>query len=90
MSLEEVNIILEIQELFSETNTNHFTHENVRFILDNLSKTNSTPLKEKQVVERVQCPNSSPHIQFKVTSRLSNQSQNLDFHKKWFLLLKVD
>lgn len=49
MSLEEVNIILEIQELFSEMNTKLFTEDNVKFILDNLSKVNLSHLKERQI-----------------------------------------
>lgn len=49
MSLSDVEIILEIQELFSETNTELFTATNIRFILDNLSKVNITQLNKNHI-----------------------------------------
>ena len=49
MSLSDVNIILEIQELYSETNADFFSAANVNFILDNLSMVNINRLKEKHV-----------------------------------------
>lgn len=49
MSLSDVEIILEIQELYSETNTELFTPANIHFILDNLSKVNITQLNQKHV-----------------------------------------
>nr|WP_294862469.1 hypothetical protein [uncultured Fluviicola sp.] len=49
MSLSDVEIILEIQELYSESNTELFTPANVDFILDNLSKVNMTQLNENHI-----------------------------------------
>lgn len=49
MSLSDVEIILEIQELFSETNNELFTATNIHFILDNLAKVNLTQLNEKHI-----------------------------------------
>ena len=49
MSLSDVEIILEIQELYSETNTELFTAANTDFILENLSKVNITQLNETHV-----------------------------------------
>lgn len=49
MSLSDVEIILEIQELYSETNTELFTASNINFILDNLSKVNLNQLDKKHI-----------------------------------------
>lgn len=49
MSLSDVEIILDIQEIYSETNTELFTAENIHFILDNLSKVNLDRLTEKHI-----------------------------------------
>jgi len=49
MSLSEVNIILEIQELYSETNSDFYTLPNKNFILNNLSKVNINELNEKHI-----------------------------------------
>ncbi|TSJ46635.1 hypothetical protein [Fluviicola chungangensis] len=49
MSLSDVEIILDIQEIYSETNTELFTATNIHFILDNLSKVNLDRLTEKHI-----------------------------------------
>lgn len=49
MSLSDVEIILDIQEIYSETNTELFTTANIHFILDNLSKVNLDRLTEKHI-----------------------------------------
>lgn len=49
ISLSDVNVILEIQELFSETNTDLFTPANIHFILDNLSKVSIHRINKKHI-----------------------------------------
>jgi hypothetical protein len=49
ISLSDVEIILEIQELYSETNTELFTATNIHFILDNLSKVNMEQITENHI-----------------------------------------
>jgi len=49
MSLSDVEIILEIQELYSETNTELFTSTNIHFILDNLSKVNMEQINKNHI-----------------------------------------
>lgn len=49
MSLSDVEIILEIQEIYSETSTELFTVANIRFILDNLSTVNLGQFTEKHI-----------------------------------------
>ncbi len=49
MSLSDVEIILEIQELYSEMSTELFTAANTHFILDNLSKVNMGQLNENHI-----------------------------------------
>ena len=49
MSLSNVDIILEIQELYSETNSDVYTVANTHFILDNLSKVNINELNKKHI-----------------------------------------
>lgn len=49
MSLSDVEIILDIQELYSETNTELFTAMNIHFILDNLSKVNMGQINKNHI-----------------------------------------
>lgn len=49
ISLSDVNIILEIQEFFAETNTDLYTIANINFILDNLSKVNINQVNKKHI-----------------------------------------
>ncbi len=49
MSLSDVEIILDIQEIYLETNTELFTAANIHFILDNLSKVDLERLTEKHI-----------------------------------------
>lgn len=49
MSLSDVEIILEIQEMYSETHSNLFTAANIHFIIDHLSKVNINYLNETHI-----------------------------------------
>lgn len=49
MTLADVSIILEIQEMYSETNSLFFTPANIDFILDNLSKVTINHINENHI-----------------------------------------
>lgn len=49
LNIDEVNIILEIQEVFSETNIKLFTKLNSDYILDNLSKIDVTHINKEHI-----------------------------------------